>query len=112
MRSSFLLTIASLGVLIALVGSVEAAGRGSGGGLGGGGGGVGSGGAGGGSGSPSFGAEPTFSGGNPPGFTHAPTTVFEDGKPPGWDQGKASWKKNCIPTLTNPNCEPPGLKGR
>jgi hypothetical protein len=117
MRSSFLL-IASVGVLIAFsVGSVEAAGRGSGASSFAGSGGppsfAGSGGP------PSFASGPTsgptFSNGSPPGFSEGNKTGFENGRPPGWDQGeKTGWQKkstDCA-TLTNPDCKPPGLNGR
>jgi hypothetical protein len=111
MRSSFML-IASLGALTALsVGSVEAAGRGggppsfaTGGGSGGG--------------PPSFAtgqsaaptsSTPTFSNGNPPGFSEGNKAGFENGEPKGWTEGK---KKGWKCTLTDPDCGPPGLKGR
>jgi hypothetical protein len=110
MRSSFML-IASLGALTALsVGSVEAAGRGGGGGppsfAAGGGGGPPSSAAGQSAAPTSSGA--TFSNGNPPGFSsEGNRTGFENGEPKGWTEGK---KKGWNCTLTDPDCGPPGLK--
>jgi hypothetical protein len=113
MRLSFRL-IASLGAVTALsVGSVNAAGRGGGGGgppsfaTGGGGGGPASSAAGQSAAPTSSG--PTFSNGNPPGFSEGNKTGFESGEPKGWTEGK---KKGWNCTLTDPDCRPPGLKGR
>ena len=102
MRSSFFMLIAALGAFTALsVASVHAAGRGGGGG----------------GGPPSFAGQsaaptssgPTFSNGNPPGFSEGNKTGFESGEPKGRTEGnKKGW--NC--TLTDPDCGPPGLKGR
>jgi len=111
MRSSFML-IASLGMLTALsVGSVEAAGRGGGGGppsFAAGGGGPPTGPTSGPTAGPTAG--PTFSNGDPPGFSsEGKRTGFENGEPRGWTEGK---KKGWNCTLSDPDCGPPGLKGR